>query len=183
MIITVFQRVFISAATLAILAPQASGQVNVLTHHNDNRRSGANLNEKTLTVANVTQNFGKLWTLFADGQISAQPLYVSGLTVAGKTFNAIIIATMHNTIYVYDADKRPTQAQSQDALVWAQWLGEPKAESPDFDSWNTNFPEYGILGTPVIDDERRTLYAVSWHNANGGEYRVHAIDLTKADRK
>jgi hypothetical protein len=180
MFTTLLQRVLIAAAALSLLAAGASGQVNVLTHHNDNRRSGANLQETKLTVASVKQNFGKLWTLFADGQISAQPLYVSGLTVAGKTFNAVVVATMHNTIYVYDADKKPTQPQSQDALVWAQWLGAPKAESPDFDSWNTNFPEYGILGTPAIDDQRRTLYVVSWHNANGGEYRIHALDLTKA---
>lgn len=29
-------------------------------HHNDNRRTGANLHETTLTVANVRQKFGKL---------------------------------------------------------------------------------------------------------------------------
>ena len=179
MVRTVIRRVLIAAVALAIVAPSASGQVNVLTHHNDNRRTGANLHETTLTVANVRQKFGKLWTLFVDGQISAQPLYVSGLTVAGRTVNAIIVATMHNTIYVYDADKKPTQPQSQDALVWAQWLGEPKAENPEFDSWNTNFPEYGILSTPVIDEARRTLYVVSWNNANGGEYRLHALDLTR----
>jgi hypothetical protein len=86
---------------------------------------------------------------------------------------------MHNTIYVYDADKKPTQPQSQDALIWAQWLGDPQPEDFHFDSWNTNFPEYGILGTPVIDDAHTTMYVVSWHKANGGQFRLHAIDLTK----
>jgi hypothetical protein len=179
----VLVRVFVFAIS-AVLCGNASlawAQANVLTQHNDNRRSGANLQEKKLTVASVKQKFGKLYTLFADGQIVAQPLFVSGLTVQGKgTFNAVIVATMHNTIYVYDADKKPTKPQSQDALVWAQWLGEPQRENFGFDSWNTNFPEYGILSTPVIDDAKQTMYVVTWHPNNGGEFRLHAIDLTKA---
>ena len=169
---------------LAILTLTASSvwcQVNVLTQHNDIRRSGANLQESKLSVTSVKQKFGKLWTLFADGQIVAQPLYVSGLTVAGKgTFNAVIVTTMHNTIYVYDADKHPTQPQSQDALIWAQWLGDPQPENFGFDSWNTNFPEWGVVSTPVIDDARKTLYVVTWNRNNGGEFRLHAIDLSKA---
>jgi len=128
-------------------------QVSVLTQHNDIHRSGANLQEKQLNVASVQRKFGRLWTLFADGQIVAQPLYVSGLTVAGKgTFNALIVATMHNTIYVYDADKQPTQPQAQDALIWAQWLGDPQPENFGFDSWNTNFPEWGIVSRPGPSD-------------------------------
>ncbi len=96
-------------------------------------RVSANLEETQLTVANVKQKFGKLWTLFADGQIVAQPLYVSGLKVDGKgTFNAVIVSTMHNTIFAYDADKKPTMPQSQDALIWAQWLGQPQPESFSF---------------------------------------------------
>src|ERR1700682_1672196 len=165
----------------AISVTSAWSQANVLTQHNDTRRSGANLQEKNLTVATVKQKFGKLWTLFADGQIVAQPLYVSGLKVEGLgTFNAVIVSTMHNTIYAYDADTKPTQPQSQDALIWAQWLGDPQPENFGFDSWNTNFPEWGIVSTPVIDAARTTMYVVSWNKNNGGEFRLHAIDLTKA---
>jgi hypothetical protein len=176
-------RMTLVSIVLSIIAPAvpAWSQVNVLTHHNDNRRTGANLQETALTIASVKQKFGKLWTLFVDGQIVAQPLYVSGLTVQGKgTFNALIVSTMHNTIYAYDADKKPTLPQSQDALIWAQWLGQAQPEKFSFDSWNTNFPEYGILSTPVINDARTTMYVVSWHNDNGGQFRLHAIDLTKA---
>jgi hypothetical protein len=169
-------------AVIVVAAAPVLCQVNVLTQHNDVHRSGANLHEKQLTVASVGQKFGKLWTLFTDGQIVAQPLYVSNLAVAGKgTFNAVIVTTMHNTIYVYDADKQPTQAQSQDALIWAQWLGDPQPESFGFDSWNTNFPEWGIVSTPVIDDTHTTMYLVSWNRNNiGAEFRLHAIDLVKA---
>src|ERR1700722_4454175 len=42
--------------------------VNVLTQHNDNFRTGANLNESILTVSNVsTSQFGKLFSLALDG--------------------------------------------------------------------------------------------------------------------
>ena len=166
---------------LATTTTPAWAQVQVLTQHNDNRRTGANLQETTLTVANVKQKFGKLWTLFVDGQIVAQPLYVSGLKVEGMgTFNAVIVSTMHNTIYAYDADKKPTLPESRDALIWAQWLGAPQPENFGFDSWNTNFPEYGIVSTPVINDAHTIMYVVSWHKDNGGQFRLHAIDLTKA---
>lgn len=176
-----FRLTLLLCAACACFCARASAQVNVLTQHNDNRRTGATLTEKKLNVASVKQHFGKLWALFADGQIVAQPLFVSGLKVEGKgSSDAVIVSTMHNTIYAYDPDKKPTLAQSQDALLWSQWLGEPQTEDSSFDSWNTNFPEYGILSTPVIDEAHTTMYVVSWHKNNGGEYRLHAIDLNKA---
>jgi hypothetical protein len=47
----------------------------VLTQRYNNARTGANLRETLLTTAKVSSaTFGKLWTLYADGQISAQPL-------------------------------------------------------------------------------------------------------------
>jgi hypothetical protein len=88
----------------------AAWAADVLTQHNDTARTGANLNETFLDTAKVgSGNFGKLWTLYADGQIVAQPLYVAALridTAANQaiprvqgTFNAVILATMHNTVY------------------------------------------------------------------------------------
>ncbi len=43
----------------------------------------------------------------------------------------------------------------------------------------TNDPEWGILSTPVISDDRKTLYVVAWHDdgAQGIRYKLHALDL------
>ncbi len=97
------------------LEPTVAVAADVLTQHNDSARTGVNPDEKLLNRAGVrSATFGRLWTLYADGQVVAQPLYVSGLAIdtAGNpnaprvqgTFNAVIVATMHNTVYAYEAD-------------------------------------------------------------------------------
>lgn len=173
----------------ALVSPLTVSAADVLTQHNNRQRTGANLTETTLKTSNVnTQHFGKLWTLYADGQITAQPLYVSGLDidtadnpdapkVKGK-FNAVVIATMHNTIYVYDADKENKKPDGQTTPLWATWLGKPRPGGEDIDMYHTNTPEWGILSTPVIDDQKTTIYAVAWHDVDGKfEYRLHALNL------
>jgi hypothetical protein len=62
--------------------------VNVLTHHNRELRTGANLYENCLTPASVTsKTFGRLFSLTVVGQIYAQPLVVTGLTISGRSRN------------------------------------------------------------------------------------------------
>ncbi|MEA2757785.1 MAG: hypothetical protein QOH65_398 [Methylobacteriaceae bacterium] len=181
----------LSGLALLVSAPLAFAHAaDVLTQHYDNARTGAILDEKVLNTTSVkSQTFGKLWTLFADGQIVAQPLYVSNLTIDTSsnpnvpltrgTFNAVIIATMHNTIYVYDADNARAEGPGgRTTPLWATWLGKPRGGGKDIDMWSTNDPEWGILGTPVISDDRKTLYAVAWHDDGGKlQYRLHALDL------
>src|SRR5438093_34984 len=52
--------------------------VQVLTQHNDNARTGANLAESILTPDAVAApgRFGKLFELPVEGHVYAQPLYV-----------------------------------------------------------------------------------------------------------
>jgi glucose dehydrogenase len=96
----------------------AAAQVNVYTRSNDNSRTGANLQETILTPANVNStNFGKLFTVATDGQIYAQPLYVSNLAIAGGTHNVVFVASMLNTVYALDADTGAT--------LWTQNYGSP----------------------------------------------------------
>jgi len=67
--------------------------VDVLTYHNDNSRTGANLNETTLTPQNVNaSSFGKLFHYDVDGFVYAQPLVVSNLRIGGPVHNVLFVA-------------------------------------------------------------------------------------------
>src|SRR5262249_33222026 len=133
--------------------------------------------------------FGRLWTLYTDGQVVAQPLYVANLAIdtSGNpnapavrgTFNAVVIATMHNTVYVYNADQEQRGRDGRTIPLRATWLGPPRPGGKDIDMWSTNDPEWGIVSTPVISNDRTTLFVVSWHNdgAAGFRYRLHALNM------
>src|ERR1700744_2803719 len=100
---------------------------SVLTWHNDISRSGAIATETILTTSNVnTSTFGKLFSLPADGQIYAQPLYVPGVTIPGQgVHNVLYVATMNNSVYAYDADS-PSSAP-----LWHVNLGVAVYSSQD----------------------------------------------------
>jgi hypothetical protein len=94
----------------------AGAQMNIYTRSFDNARTGANLQETTLIPANVNSaQFGRLFTVNVDGEVYAQPLYVSKLQIAGGTHNVVYVATMNNSLYALDAD---TGAQ-----LWAENFG------------------------------------------------------------
>src|SRR5215469_18897397 len=133
---------------LAAFPGQIPAQVSVLTANGDNNRTNANLHESHLTPQNVRPgSFGKLGSFPADGQIYAQPLYVNNLVFPdGTAHDVLFIATMHNTVYAYDADV-PAAA----GLLWQVNLGQPFRTA----LWNARYtdisPEVGILGTGAID--------------------------------
>ena len=110
------------------------GQVNIYTRSYDNARTGANLQETTLTPANVNaQTFGKLFTVPIDGEIYAQPLYVANLAIAGGTHNVVFVASMDNSVYAIEADTG--------AVLWTNNFGTPiNAQSVQYNqniSWIT----------------------------------------------
>src|SRR5436190_1422472 len=101
--------VAIVLSTCAWSITSAQTGVNVPTNRNDAQRSGVNLGESLLSHDAVRHHLGKLWTLFSDAQIMAQPLYVSGLKTAAGTrcaagCNVVIFASMKGTVYAYQAD-------------------------------------------------------------------------------
>src|SRR5215472_15427079 len=79
----------------------------IVTSQYDSLRTGANLSEKTLTPKNVnSKQFGKLGSWKVDGPVYAQPLYVPDLDIPGKgRHNALYIATEHDSVYAFDADR------------------------------------------------------------------------------
>ncbi len=157
----------------------AFAQNDVLTQHNDALRTGANVNESILSPANVTvSRFGKLFTQLVDGIIVGQPLYVSNLLMPnGTTHNVVYVATQHNTVYAFDADSNRV---SNPPPLWSVSLNNGGTSVPisDYGCTGTRYTEIGVMGTPVIDPGRTTLYVVAKTVANGQHFfTLHALDL------
>ncbi len=162
----------------------AWGQNDVLTQHNDNTRSGLNANETLLTPANVNVNsFGKLFTQTVDGIIVGQPLYASQVLMNdGLVHNVVYVATQNNTVYAFDADS--TQGNNA-APLWSVSLNGGATPDPiaDYGCTGTAYTEIGIMGTPVIDPGKATLYVVAKTVTGTGtsavrSFSLHALDIT-----
>ncbi len=160
----------------------ARAQVSVLTQHNDNSRTGANLGETALTTASVNSaQFGKVFTRTVDGEIYAQALYVPNVAVPGQgTHNVIYVATMNNSVYAFDAD-----APNAATPLWTKNYGPPVPAS-DVQCCCTDISvKIGILGTPVIDPATQTLYFVHRTKKSDNTYHqyLHGIDLAQGGEK
>lgn len=170
------------AATQTPKSPTVSG-VSVLTQHNDNRRTGANLQETILNTSNVNvDQFGKLFTRSVDGYIYAQPLVAAGVSFAqGVTRNVVYVATEHNSVYAFDADDSAAAAP-----LWQVNFGTPVPSQEIFLGYVDLIPEIGITATPVIDRTSNTLYVVAkTKNLADSTYHqtLHALDLSTGSEK
>jgi Legume lectin domain/Chitobiase/beta-hexosaminidase C-terminal domain len=164
---------------------------NVITQHNDIARSGANNSETILTPSNVNAtSFGKLFSQSVDGQMYAQPLYVSGVAISGKgTHNVVFVATENDSIYAFDADDNTGANASPlwqiTLLDAAHGAASDATAVPSGDLSTADIsPQIGITGTPVIDPATNTLY-VAGKTKESGTYvqRLHAIDITSGSEK
>jgi hypothetical protein len=170
-----------TAATLTVNAAPPPSNVTVLTYHNDNSRTGQNLNETILTPTNVASaQFGQLGTINVDGPVDAEPLYVGGMTINGVTHNVLFVVTESDSVYAFDADSF-TQ-------LWHNAVLNGTGESPSDDHGCSQVePTIGITSTPVIDlnaGPNGTIFVVAM-SKSGSTYhqRLHALDLTTgADR-
>lgn len=192
----------ITATSVEAPARGASARVTVkflsgvLTHRNDNARTGQNLQETVLTPENVNATrFGKLASLYVDGFVYAQPLYVANVSIGGQLRNVLYVATEHNSVYAFDTDNLGagplwhvsfidpangiTTVPYQDTASPPGYTGP----GPVLPGGCTDLtPEIGITGTPVIDPATDTLFVVAkTKEVNGAsiayEHRLHALDL------
>jgi hypothetical protein len=189
----------IALLTLAFfVVPKAKGQVDVLTQHNDNARSGANLRETTLNTSNVNkEHFGKMASRVVDGNVYAQPLVVSGALIAGRETptNVVIVATENNSVYAFDAED--TEQASAKALLWHTGpavLGEhieshelySRIGAPACGDLTTKI---GITGTPAIQigkqgtmKEGTIFVAAKSKSGSGYVYKLFALSLATGEQ-
>jgi hypothetical protein len=150
--------------------------VGVFTYHNDNLRTGQNLTESVLTPTNVkAASFGLLFSNPVDGLIYAQPLYVAGLNIGGQVRDVVFVATEHDSVYAFDAD-RPGPPLWHTSFINSA-AGIRTISSADVNCTQI-VPEIGITSTPVIDPNSGILYVTAATNENGAlVHRIHALDV------
>jgi hypothetical protein len=149
---------------------------DVTTYHNDTARTAQTLTETALTPATVNvATFRKTGFLPTDGNVDAQPLYLSGVAMPGLgTPNVVYVATEHDSVYAFNADTA--------ALLWRVSLLGPGETTSDTRGCSQVAPEIGITATPVIDRSRGqsgALYVVAMSKDGAGHYfqRLHALDV------
>jgi hypothetical protein len=160
----------------------------VLTHHNDNHRSGVNPAERTLNPATVgsLHNIGQFRV---DGQVYAQPLFVPAVRISGKSRKVIFIATMRNYLYAYDADSANPDAEKPLWQVGPEDLGDPVPYNFMRLQWDTLgynvHDSFGITSTPIIDEQESAIWVVnkalrpptSGAGASRTTYWLHKLSL------
>ncbi len=172
----------------------------VLTYHNDTARDGVNSQEFALSGTTVTTStFGKLFSCAVDGAVYAQPLWMRGVSIAGGTHNVLLVATQHDSAYLFDADANPCVTYWHVNLL-DTLHGGTAGEGPV--TWNDVgacygdiYPEVGVTGTPVIDSATNTIYLVSASESNARNsgscagalgnfyHRLHALDVATGSEK
>jgi len=171
-----------------------------LTWQNDTYRTGDNLNETTLTYSSVGKDtFGQLCSAQLDGQVYAQPLVVTNVTI-GSTFypSVVYVVTQKDSVYAINGTP-PSSGNTCQVLLGpvsllnGNFSGQPTMSAVDcanigMGHCDTIKPMVGVLGTPVINvnstSNTGTLYVVAEMQSGNSEsgftfyHFLHALDIT-----
>jgi len=180
---------------------QASGKMCTLTWQQDTTsevcsgcayRTGENLSESTITPSSIqTDNFGQLCSYTVDGQVYAQPLVVTNVTILNPhgTFDIAYVVTQNNTLYAFNATPGTTGSATCPLLMHksiSSYLpqGQQTAVScHKIGGKETIANSVGILGTPVIQPSGTggTIYLLTYTQDSAGTnfyHYLHALDIT-----
>ena len=154
-----------SLGLFVLLCPTLASATDVLTKNYDNFRTGANLSESRLNVANVTlQSLGLMFRYAVDGPSLSQPLVATRVELAdGSRRDLVVVTTASNSVYVFYA------VAGGDGPIWRNTL----VELPDGTAAEPN----GIFSTPVIDRTRNIVYVVAGlRQGDRAKYGPHPSD-------
>jgi hypothetical protein len=170
-----------------LAATNASSTTNsaaVLSHHNDQSRTGANLEETALNTRNVNSNqFGRICMREVDDEIHAQPLIMTNVDVPGKgTHNLVVVATANDSVYAFDADDFSREEPYWHTSFLSPGIVPPRNKDMT-GACDGNYVDFsgniGIVGTPVIDAERKAIYVVARTKEQETNFvqKLHALNL------
>ena len=153
-----------ASTTTTVVTPT---KVSVLTQHNDNARTGANLSETCLTPS-VVPSLNQRATLHVDGLVFAQPLVLS----TGSQ-ELLIVASATNVLAAFNVATLSTTPVWQ---LGQETFGIPGTVEP-------GPGPLGILSTPVIDASTNRLYLIarscaSTTTVTNCPQTVHVVDAT-----
>lgn len=188
------------------LTSTASPQ-SVLTQHNDNQRTGANLHETQLSPENISR-LVLLYKLDVSGNrgpnvqntIGAQPLYVARVVLNGQPHEVLYVFTRQGLIYAFDVGGSAPQNFWQKPLELIDPRSPPlKAEElqgmegryQDDPLWSANNSNLclqtrgpvGIASTPVIDEASNAMWVVYRTSSPFGPQQYNSSGKNPYDAK
>jgi hypothetical protein len=154
--------------------------IDYTTYHFDSLRTGWNPYETALNVSNVgSGSFGPLFSISVDGNVYAQPLYVSNLTMPDTSVhNVLYVATTNDSLYAIDADTGVT--------LWKRSFVDTVHKIYNVTAGNVDnhnvWPTIGIVSTPVIDRTADAIFVVTATRFGQGptavfNHQLHSITL------
>jgi outer membrane protein assembly factor BamB len=152
-------------------------RADVLTYHYDRQRTGLNPAETGLNPVSVL-GLTQQWSFQVDGDVYAQPLYVSSIVINGARHNELIVATENDSVYALDADTGSLLWQT--SLIPSGEIAVPYTELGLHNLECDDLPgNIGITGTPVIDRNDNKIFAVAYSITSSGQklYRLHSVNL------
>ena len=170
---------FVFVLLMSRIASAQSGP-DITTWQFDTKHTGVNPSETTLSPSFVSTpgNVTLLYTEKVDGQVFAQPLFLSAASSAklpgtwadGNPHNDVVFVLTENaTLYAFDGDQEPTYKANTGFSnpIWSLHLvpsGNTTAVAiPKLDTNAANDinPLLGATATPVIDAVNGIIYVVS----------------------
>lgn len=194
----VYARFFCLLVVVAMAVTSSSAQdpgstgVSVTTWQDDTHRTGRNLNEGTL-VSPLT-GFGLICGTQLDGQVYAQPLIETAVTIGGITYTGGVayVVTQNDSLYAINAAPTPTTCSNPPINympllpILNNLTGQTHSAVACSGIGSGGCPVdpvVGILGTPVItvSGSTGTIYLVTYSQDTIGNYYhyLHAIDIQK----
>src|SRR3954447_18507854 len=142
---------------------------DVLSSRNGSSNTNIYPQETVLTPTNVTTAaFGKVFDTTLDGQVYAQPLVKTNVTIttgaAPQVRNVVYVATMHDSLYALDSYSGAILWQDSftGPTIVPRLSGETVTTLPNSDVQSSTIaPEIGILSTPVIDPASNLLFLLA----------------------